>query len=128
MYILTSSGGSPLISTLINGVIARPTHRMQKPITLYSFLYKAIKAETFFISLSAIGLYMLATIALANPRSAKFNTCKTELYKLLRPKYSSPSVFINIVRTINGNRILTTLLIIPNPIFRNEFFVLELSM
>ena len=102
-----------------------PTDKITNPIVLYAFLYIFISAETFTVSFSAMGLYILAIIAFAIPKSAILRTCKIELYNPPKPRYSSPNDLIKIVRTINGNNISTTRLTMPTIIFRTEFFVLS---
>ena len=75
------------------------------PIILYHLRYSDSKEQTLFVSFSAIGLYILYTIAFPIPNSDNDNICKMDMNKLLSPKYSEPNFFIITVLIIKGKRI-----------------------
>ena len=80
------------------------------------------------VSSSAIGLYIQNTTALLNPSSVKFKTVKMDENKLLSPRNSTPSVWMNTVLTRNGKSMDSILLISPNAAFLIEFLVLLILM
>ena len=85
-----SAGISPLIRFRKNGVSARPTTAMKSPMIRYSVRYSRIRAQMDSVSSSAMGLYMLNTMALPTPSSARFKNERSDLNSPLNPRYSTP--------------------------------------
>lgn len=82
-----SDGISPVITFGRKGMNNNPNVVMVQPMILYSFLYNLSNAQIVFVSSSAIGLYMLYTIAPPIPNSVRQNRLMTEVNREDNPKY-----------------------------------------
>ena len=56
----------------------------------YKVRYRRSKAQIVGVSSWAMGLYMLNTIALPTPSSARFKNIRSDLNKPFKPRYSVP--------------------------------------
>ena len=72
------------------GISRSPTAAIANPMIRYSVRYSRSKAQIAGVSSSAIGLYILNTIALPTPSSARFKNIRSDLNKPFRPRYCVP--------------------------------------
>ena len=108
---------------LRTGIRQMPTAAIAIPMIRYKVRYRRSKAQIVGVSSSAIGLYMLYTIALPTPSSARFKNISRDLNKPFRPRYSVPRKCSITERITKGKSIFTISMIPSNAMFLAAFFV-----